>query len=72
MPNFNEFNINEPLLDEVRRVKANEVNGYSLPIKKPSRVTTVQPDENLDILEWFEHIKNVQRKKDLVGNIEIY
>ncbi len=59
MPNLGEFRINENILAEVLRVKENE--GYKhLTPKRPNRVNTIEPIEQLTMDEWFDHLRNTK------------
>lgn len=67
MPDFNEFHINQSLLDEVNRLKNNQTKQFILPIKIPSRVRTIPPDERLNIVDWYAYLRErkIKMKKDL-------
>ena len=70
MPYINQFNINEDLVREVLRVKANldiTPNTNNL----PSDIKTIQPKKQLGLTEWFNHIKNSLREQDKFGKLDI-
>ncbi len=64
------MNINKERLEEVLRVKDN----LDVPsnIMRPEGIEqTIMPKERIDMTEWFNHIRQELRIKDLFGNVVI-
>lgn len=76
MPTLGEFRINENRLQEVLRVKS-ELYNVPMTAKKPTtKVNTIQPSEELNQSEWYQHLHNtlreyekVPKEEDILGSI---
>lgn len=70
MPRKDVFYINEDFVKDVIEVRSNLGNFCNKPVVIPKGIAkTVKPNEDLTMDEWFKHVYDSLRQRDLFGNL---